>query len=409
MGLPWIWNRKRRRHEGHDKAQGRQSSQTGEPGHRGDLPKLPLRRRQRDRRQRCSRIAKSPPVVGRPFPPRPSPPMALREGRAPRSFEPTDAIRVRGMENRDTDIIPGPGDFPSTHWSMVARAREALRRCEEALSRTETEELLHLRAFVLHRLGKREEAAARVIRGNLLALLGRYPEATSDVDEAERLSPGLADAALVRGILHICEGEVDLAIPEFERATRSDPSLEAAWRNLGAAHAEKRRCEEAVGAYSRSIQVEPSNAEAYEGRAMCRMHRERLAEALQDLDKMVELIPENPRAWTSRAVLRRRLKNRAGALEDADRVRTDRTGRTRDAVIRPSGTGQERGSRRRFHPSSGPRSETHQVSSQPGSDPGGSPARFGGPRRPGAGDSGDAESAREASAEDRRSSDTGTC
>lgn len=28
------------------------------------------------------------------------------------------------MPNRDTDIIPGPGDFPSTHWSMVVRARD---------------------------------------------------------------------------------------------------------------------------------------------------------------------------------------------------------------------------------------------------------------------------------------------
>ncbi len=28
------------------------------------------------------------------------------------------------MANRDTDIIPGPGDFPSTHGSMVVRARD---------------------------------------------------------------------------------------------------------------------------------------------------------------------------------------------------------------------------------------------------------------------------------------------
>lgn len=26
------------------------------------------------------------------------------------------------MANRDTDILPGPGDFPSTHWSLLARA-----------------------------------------------------------------------------------------------------------------------------------------------------------------------------------------------------------------------------------------------------------------------------------------------
>lgn len=47
---------------------------------------------------------------------------ALKEFRATAISRSPRAILVREMPHRDTDILPGPGDFPSTHWSLLVHA-----------------------------------------------------------------------------------------------------------------------------------------------------------------------------------------------------------------------------------------------------------------------------------------------
>jgi serine/threonine protein kinase/Flp pilus assembly protein TadD len=136
-----------------------------------------------------------------------------------------------------------PGKDAATAWQRCALARALLRSGDVSRAAAEAEEAVRLepqglwpnfyRGLCAHRLGCPGEAvlafsvcigaaadAAPCFHNRALALeaLGRRAEALADYDQALRLDPGLAAAALNRGLLHYRAQRPELALADLQRA-----------------------------------------------------------------------------------------------------------------------------------------------------------------------------------------------
>lgn len=103
-------------------------------------------------------------------------------------------------------------------------------------------------------LAPNTRSTAYAMRALALSVLGRYPEAIADYDEAIALNPYYAIALNNRAWAHFRSGNISAAWPDVRRSLRIDPFSPHAHDTRGHLHHAEGRPEAAYNDYRRAMQ-----------------------------------------------------------------------------------------------------------------------------------------------------------
>jgi tetratricopeptide (TPR) repeat protein len=167
-----------------------------------------------------------------------------------------------------------------------ARALSALQRHDEAIESldafwghaprsAEVEALkAEIREAGLSALAQRlseqpDDPAARLQRGNLFRLSGRYPEALADYACVLARQPEHVEARTQEAAVFVAQGRYEEALSAYTLALKRRPECAELWYNLGNVLQFLGRFEEARQTYQRAIACLPDFAEAHMEIALC--------------------------------------------------------------------------------------------------------------------------------------------
>lgn len=114
-----------------------------------------------------------------------------------------------------------------------------------------------------------DDPAARLQRGNLFRLSGRYPEALADYACVLARQPEHVDACTQQAAVFVAQGRYAEAIAAYTLALRQLPECAELWYNLGNVRQFLGRFEAARQTYQRAIACRPDFAEAHMEIALC--------------------------------------------------------------------------------------------------------------------------------------------
>ena len=125
----------------------------------------------------------------------------------------------------------------------------------------------------------------------------RRDKAIADLNEAIRISPGLAMAHNSRGAAYLTGNEPDRAITDFCAAIASDPRYAAAYSNRGMAYEMKGDFEMASADFTNAIRLDRGYAPAYFNRACVLGNRGEYEKAVTDFTDAIRLNPKYVEAY----------------------------------------------------------------------------------------------------------------
>lgn len=139
-------------------------------------------------------------------------------------------------------------------------------------------------------LGKAEEAAIELQRGNIAAAIAAFTEALNDSGLAnDRRATLLND----RAVAYAKAGDAKLALDDFNKAVQLMPEHPPAYNNRGNLLVQLGQFEEAVKDFDRAVLLAPKYAAAYSNRANARMKLGHTREAIADFTRAIELSPRS--------------------------------------------------------------------------------------------------------------------
>jgi tetratricopeptide (TPR) repeat protein len=147
--------------------------------------------------------------------------------------------------------------------------------------------------------------------------------AIADFNKAIKLSP--------REALYYCDrgdcysellGEYPEAIDDYNQALQLAPDFMRAFLGRGFARRELGAYREAVKDFDQVLERETDAADAYAGRGLCRQGLDDLPGALADLDRAIVLDPNFAQAYLDRASVKRKQGDRSGAKTDEATARS---------------------------------------------------------------------------------------
>lgn len=139
-------------------------------------------------------------------------------------------------------------------------------------------------------LGKAEEAAVELARGNVAQAIAALTEALKDTGLANDRRASLLND---RAVAYTKDGQPRLALEDFNRAVQLFGEYPAAYNNRGNLLVELGQYNEAIKDYDRAVLLAPGYAAAYSNRANAKLKINQQAEAIRDFTKSIELMPQS--------------------------------------------------------------------------------------------------------------------
>lgn len=139
-------------------------------------------------------------------------------------------------------------------------------------------------------LGKAEEAALELQRGNTAGAIAAFTEALKDSGLAnDRRATLLSD----RAVAHAKAGDSKSALEDFNKAVQLMPEYPPTYNNRGNLLVQLAQYEEAIKDFDRAALLAPKYAAAYSNRANARMKLGQTREAIADFTRAIELAPRS--------------------------------------------------------------------------------------------------------------------
>lgn len=135
-------------------------------------------------------------------------------------------------------------------------------------------------------------------RASLLLVVGRFDEASKDIERALSLNPTYSDAFALQSIVAVVQNEKERALELARRAVTADPNSASALIALSYAQQANFDLESALSSLQRAVQVSPDNALAWARLAEIWLSFAQLDEALEAAQKAVALNPNLSRTRT---------------------------------------------------------------------------------------------------------------
>ena len=120
--------------------------------------------------------------------------------------------------------------------------------------------------------------------GNVLAQLGRRPEALAQYDQALKLRKNFFEALFNRGNLFLETGRAQDALADFDFVVAIRGDVPAVWNNRGTALRRLRRSQDALASYDRAVTLAPTHLNALTNRAIALFDLRWLEDALAAAD-----------------------------------------------------------------------------------------------------------------------------
>lgn len=148
-------------------------------------------------------------------------------------------------------------------------------------------------------LGKAEEAALELQRGNTAGAVAAFTEALQDSGLAnDRRATLLND----RAVAHAKAGNAKLALEDFNKAVQLMPEYPPTYNNRGNLLVQLGQHEEAVKDFDRAALLAPKYAAAYSNRANARLKLGQTREAIADFTRAIELSPRSAPTLSGRGL-----------------------------------------------------------------------------------------------------------
>jgi tetratricopeptide (TPR) repeat protein len=128
-------------------------------------------------------------------------------------------------------------------------------------------------------------------RASLLLAVGRFDEASKDVERALSLNPSYSDAFALQAIIDVAQNEKEKAREVAQRAVTADPKSAAALIALSYAQQAHFDLDGALASLQRAVEVSPENALAWARLAELWLSFGQLNDALEAAQKAVSLDP----------------------------------------------------------------------------------------------------------------------
>jgi tetratricopeptide (TPR) repeat protein len=137
-----------------------------------------------------------------------------------------------------------------------------------------------------------------VYRASLLLAVGRFDEASKDIERALSLNPNFSDAFALQSIVAVAQNEKERARDLAQRAVTADPNSASALIALSYAQQANFDLEAALNSLQRAVQLSPENALAWARLAEMWLSFGQLDEALEAAKKAAALNPNLSRTQT---------------------------------------------------------------------------------------------------------------
>jgi tetratricopeptide (TPR) repeat protein len=161
---------------------------------------------------------------------------------------------------------------------------------------------------------------ALVLKGAVLAAMGRRLEALAVFDKTLSLKPGTVRALYNRALLLLELGKLAEAVEAFDRLLALTPDFALGWSNRGAALQALGRLADALTSYDRAVALKPDDAAAWHNRGIALQSVGRFAEALESFDKTLKIAPDHPGGWQGRGSALAGLEQNEEALAAFDKA-----------------------------------------------------------------------------------------
>ena len=135
-------------------------------------------------------------------------------------------------------------------------------------------------------------------RASLLLAVGRFDEASRDIERALSLNPNYSDAFALQSIIAVAQNEKERAREVAQRAVTADPKSDAALIALSYAQQANFDLDGALASLQRAVEVTPENALAWARLAELWLSFGELKDALDAAQKAVSLDPNLSRTQT---------------------------------------------------------------------------------------------------------------
>jgi tetratricopeptide (TPR) repeat protein len=165
-----------------------------------------------------------------------------------------------------------------------------------------------------------ENGLAHARRAELLASLGRTPEALASAEKAKRLNPGFARSYTVLGFIHLMEIDLEEAKGNFQEAIFIDSADPLARFGLGLAKIRQGELEAGTEEIEIAASLDPTDSltRSYLGKAYYEQKREKLAETEYELAKQFD--PKDPTPWFYEAIKKQTENRPVDALHDMQKA-----------------------------------------------------------------------------------------
>jgi serine/threonine-protein kinase len=143
--------------------------------------------------------------------------------------------------------------------------------------------------------------AVHLSRCDVLARLGRQPEALQACEKAMRLGTGGAYGSVQMGVGLLGTNQLNLAIEVLQRVVDQAPANPAARAALAVALRMKGRGEDAAAQAAEAVRLDPKNPVAHHEQAMFLFRQMKYAAAAEEFRAAIRLAPDQPLSYTNLA------------------------------------------------------------------------------------------------------------
>jgi tetratricopeptide (TPR) repeat protein len=156
---------------------------------------------------------------------------------------------------------------------------------------------------------------ALILKGALLAFLGRLPDALADFDRALTLQPDSTDALRDRAVVLMQLDRSAEALAGFDRFLAQVPTAVEVWVHRGTVLQQLGRLADAVESYEQAAALAPGHVQAWLNRGTAQQTQGHFDRALESFNKAVALVPRQASAWLGRGSALMGLQRLEEALE----------------------------------------------------------------------------------------------
>jgi tetratricopeptide (TPR) repeat protein len=135
-------------------------------------------------------------------------------------------------------------------------------------------------------------------RAALLLSVGRYDEASRDLEQALSIAPNYSDALALQAIIAVVQNDKERALDVARQAVTADPKSASALISLSYAQQARFDLDGALNSLQQAVQLDPANALAWARLAELHLSFSRLDEALEAAQKAVATDPNLSRTQT---------------------------------------------------------------------------------------------------------------